>query len=146
MDRTQTRNMQPELNEPNDLLDHDDAPIIDGLPSSSDTRTPSGQESKPISTEALRKIKTQRETIRTTNCPQRHSTQVNNKLSTSMTRYRLHLPRRRPNALWKHPDRTAFRNGLSARKTSPNKKDCNNKVNENKHNKSTPSTIPLNLR
>jgi hypothetical protein len=64
MDRTQTRNMQPELNEPNDLLDRDDAPIIDGLSSSSDNRTPSGQESKTISTEALRKIKTQRETIR----------------------------------------------------------------------------------
>ncbi len=64
MDRTQTRNMQPELREPNDLLDHDDAPIIDGLPASSDTRTPSGQEPTTISTEALRKIKTQRETIR----------------------------------------------------------------------------------
>ena len=64
MDRTQTRNMQPELNEPNDLLDHDDTPIIDGLPSSSDNRTPPGQESKTISTETLRKIKSQRETIR----------------------------------------------------------------------------------
>jgi hypothetical protein len=49
---------------PNDLHDQDDAPIIEGLQSSSDNRTPSGQESKPISTEALRKIKTQREQIR----------------------------------------------------------------------------------
>jgi hypothetical protein len=49
--------MPTELTEPSDLHDHDDAPIIDGLESSSDNRTPSGQESKPISTEALRKIK-----------------------------------------------------------------------------------------
>jgi hypothetical protein len=64
MEKAHTRNMQAELHEPNDILDQDDAPVIDGLPSSSDNRTPSGQESKPISTEALRKIKTQRETIR----------------------------------------------------------------------------------
>jgi hypothetical protein len=64
MERAQTRNMHQELNEPNDLLDQEDAPVIDGLPSSSDNRTPSGQESKPISTDALRKINTQRETIR----------------------------------------------------------------------------------
>jgi hypothetical protein len=53
--------MPTELTEPTDLHDQDDAPIIDALQSSSDNRTPSGQESKPISTEALRKIKTQRE-------------------------------------------------------------------------------------
>jgi hypothetical protein len=64
MECTQTRNMQQELNEPNDRLDQDDAPIIDGLPSSSDSRTPSGQESKPLSTAALQKIKTQREMIK----------------------------------------------------------------------------------
>jgi hypothetical protein len=56
--------MPTEPTELNDLHDQDDAPIIDGLQSSSDNRTPSGQESKPISTEALRKIKTQREQIR----------------------------------------------------------------------------------
>ncbi len=72
--------------------------------------------------------------------------QVNNKLSTSMTRYRLHFPPRRHNALLKHQDRIAYRSGLSARKTSPIRKDCNNKVNENRHNKSTPSTIPPNPR
>jgi hypothetical protein len=76
MDRTQTRNMQTELNEPNDLLEHDDAPIIDGLSSSSDYRTLSGQESKPISTEALRKIKTQRETIRTLQRQLKRSTEA----------------------------------------------------------------------
>jgi hypothetical protein len=59
-----TCNMQQELQEPHDLLDHDDAPIIKGLSPSSDNRTPSGQESKPVSNEALLKIKTQRETIR----------------------------------------------------------------------------------
>jgi hypothetical protein len=64
MERTHTRNMPTEPHEPNDLPDHDDAPIIEGLSSSSDNSTPSGQESKPISTDALRKIKTQRETIR----------------------------------------------------------------------------------
>jgi hypothetical protein len=56
--------MPTEPTEQHDLHDHDDAPIIDGLQSSSDNRTPSGQESKPITTEALRKIKTQREQIR----------------------------------------------------------------------------------
>jgi hypothetical protein len=56
--------MPTEPTEPHDLHDQDDAPIIDGLQSSSDNRTPSGQESKPISTEALRKMKTQREQIR----------------------------------------------------------------------------------
>ncbi len=56
--------MPTEPTEQPDLHDHDDAPIIDGLQSSSDNRTPSGQESKPITTEALRKIKTQREQIR----------------------------------------------------------------------------------
>jgi hypothetical protein len=53
MDKAQTRNMPTELTEPNDLHDHDDAPFIDGLHSSSDNCTPSGQESKSISTEAL---------------------------------------------------------------------------------------------
>ena len=56
--------MPTELNESNDLHDHDDAPIIDGPQSCSDNRTPLGQESKPSSTEALRTIKTQREQIR----------------------------------------------------------------------------------
>jgi hypothetical protein len=59
-----TCNKRLELNEPNDLLDQDDAPIIDDLPSSSDSRTPSGQESKPLSTAALQKIKTQRKMIK----------------------------------------------------------------------------------
>ncbi len=63
-----------------------------------------------------------------------------------MTRSRLYSPLRRPNALLKHQDRTAFRSGPSARKTSPIKKDCNNKVNANKHNKNTPSMIPTNPR
>ncbi len=71
---------------------------------------------------------------------------MNNTLSTSMTLYRLHLPPRRSNELLKHQDRIAFSSGLSARKTSPIRKDCNNNVSENKHNKSTPSTIPPNLR
>ena len=56
--------MPTEPTEQTDLNDHDDAPIIDGLPSSSDNRTPSGQESKTISTDALRKIQKQREQIR----------------------------------------------------------------------------------
>jgi hypothetical protein len=62
--KAHTSNMPTEPTEPNDLHDQDDAPIIDGLHSSSDNRTPSGQESKPSSTEALRTIKTQREQIR----------------------------------------------------------------------------------
>jgi hypothetical protein len=56
--------MPTEPTEQNGLHDHDDAPIIDGLQSSSDSRTPLGQESKPLTTEALRKIKMQREQIR----------------------------------------------------------------------------------
>jgi hypothetical protein len=56
--------MSTELTEPSDLHDQDDAPMIDGLQFSNDNRTPSGQESKRISTELLRKIKTQREQIR----------------------------------------------------------------------------------
>ena len=48
--------------------------------------------------------------------------------------------------LGRFEDRNAFRNGLSARKSSPIKKDCNNKVNANKHNKNTPSMIPTNPR
>ena len=72
--------------------------------------------------------------------------QVNNKLSISMTRYRLHLPPRRHNALLKPQDRIASRSGLSARKISPIRKDCNSKVSANKHNKSTPNMIPTNPR
>jgi hypothetical protein len=49
--------MPTDPTDPNDL-------IIDGLSSSSDNRTPSGQESKTISTDALRKIQKQREQIR----------------------------------------------------------------------------------
>jgi hypothetical protein len=64
MERTQTRNMQQELNEPHSFLESDDAPIIDGLSQSGDQRTPSGQDLKPITTEALRKIRAQREMIR----------------------------------------------------------------------------------
>jgi hypothetical protein len=56
--------MPTDPTEPNDLHDHEDAPIIDGLSSSSDNRTPSGPESKTISTDALRKIQKQREQIR----------------------------------------------------------------------------------
>ncbi len=75
-----------------------------------------------------------------------HTVSDNNKLSTSMTRSRLYSPLRRPNALLKHQDRTAFRSGLNAQKTSPIRNDCNNKVSENKHNKNTPSKKPTNPR